>query len=308
MNPQTLKSFLAVARCSSFTRAAEEVMLTQPAVSRQIGQLERELGVVLFERLGRSVQLTDAGRELCRLAEQLLAQTDRTVEVVRRFGSPDHGRLRIGASMTPGYYLLPPILGRFRRAHPDVRMQFSVENSTAIEQRVLNNDLDLGFVGLKPTSAGLVAEPIADDEVVCFGPPDHPLAGRKRVTTDVLDDETWVVRERGSATRRLFEEWYASQGGALCSTIELHSPEVIKALVRFGVGISFMSIHGLRDDLRRGDLTQMSLAGLRLRRKIYLVRHPDKHLSPVIQRFLQLARPLSASPDPNAGSDSRTCV
>ena len=204
MNPELLKSFLAVARNLNFTKAADQLTVTQPAVSRQIRQLEHELGVVLFERLGRSVALTDGGRALVPQAEQLLGQIDRVVEGIQEYRSADRGRLRIGASTTPGYYLLPPIL------------------------------------------------------------------------------------ERGSATRQLFERWMNKASVSLQETIELSSPEAIKALVRAGVGISFMSIYALKEDLRRGHLARLKVSGLRLTRPIYAVRHPDKHMSPAIRNFLAL--------------------
>ncbi|MFQ5591155.1 MAG: LysR family transcriptional regulator [Phycisphaerae bacterium] len=288
MNPELLRSFLAVARCLNFTKAAEELALTQPAVSRQIHQLERELGVVLFERLGRTVQLTDAGRELVSLGEQLLGQVDRVVEAVRRYGSAERGVLRIGASTTPGYYVLPPVLGRFRRAHRGVELQFMVENSSAIERRVLHNELDLGFVGGHPTTDTLQIASIADDELVCFCAPNHPLAGRRRVNARSLGDPTWVVRERGSATRELSEQWLEKAGTRMRKTIELDSPEGIKALVAAGIGISFMSILGVKEELRRGQLERINLSGLRLTRSIYVVRHPDKHVSPVMCGLLEL--------------------
>jgi len=296
MNPELLRSFLTVARCLNFTKAAEQLMLTQPAVSRQIRQLERELGVVLFERLGRTVQLTDAGRELVSLGEQLIGQVDRVAEAVRRFGTTETGLLRVGASTTPGYYLLPPILGRFRRAHPGVELHFTVENSLAIERRILHNELDLGFVGLHPTGGALQVESIADDEIVCFGPDDHSLSTRKRVTPKSLEDQTWVVREKGSATRQLFEQWLNNTGAAMHKTIELDSPEAIKALVREGVGISFISILGITEELRRGQLKRINLPRPRLTRPIYLVRHPDKHISPVIAALLSLLNRSPASP------------
>lgn len=290
MNTGLLKTFLTVARCLHFSKAAEELLLTQPAVSRQIRQLESDLGVVLFERLGRSVLLTDAGRELCSLGESLLGQIDRVREAVRGFGNAERGLLRIGASTTPGYYILPRILGCFRRAHPGVELRFTVENSLTIERRILYNDLDLGFIGTHPAGAVLRAESMAKDEIVCFGPADHPLANRKRVPPTALVKETWLVREEGSATRVAFEKWLRDAGAALRHTIELRSPEAIKAMVREGVGISFMSIMGVQEELHRGQLKQINISGSRLTRAIYLVRHPDKHISPTIREFLALLR------------------
>jgi DNA-binding transcriptional LysR family regulator len=288
VNPALLPTFLAVYRHLNFTRAAEELALTQPAVSRQIRQLEQELDAALFERLGRSVHLTDAGRELAPLAEQLLGQIDRIAESVRRYGSAEQGRLRIGASTTPGYYLLPPLLGRFHCAHPKVELQFAVENSLAIERRIVRNEMDLGFVGAHLTSETLRVDAIGEDEIVCFCGPSHPLSARRRVFARSLVDEIWIVREQGSATRRLFEQWLETAGGKMSRVIELASPEGIKALVRAGIGISFMSIHGLNAELRYGQLKRVNVSGVRLTRPIYLVRHADKHMSPAMSSFLDL--------------------
>ncbi len=286
MNPGLLRSFLAVSRYLNFTRAAEELMLTQPAVSRQVAQLERELGVTLFERLGRSVYLTDSGRRLIPLAEQLLGQMDRVVEAVRGDESGGRGSLRIGASTTPGYYLLPPILGRFHRDYPNVDLEFTVENSLAIERRLMRNELDLGFVGAPAENDALMFEPIAKDEIVCFCGAIHPQGARRRWMPRALADATWIVREHGSATRRLFEQRLAAAGVAMRKLIELNSPEGIKALVRAGVGISFMSVRGIEPELRRGELKRIETRGLRLTRSLHLVRHPDKHVSPAIRAFL----------------------
>lgn len=292
VNPELLRSFLAVTRHLSFTRAAEQRALTQPAVSRQVGQLERELGAVLFERLGRAVHLTDAGRALVPLAEELLGQLDRVVETVRAYGDPAHGQLRIGASTTPGYYLLPPILGRYHAEYPGVELRLVVENTLAIEQRLVHNELDIALVGDRPAHTALRSEPVVEDEIVCFCGPKHPLARRRRIAPGDLRDELWVVRERGSATRQLFERRFVRLGGRMGRTTELSSPEGIKALVGAGIGISFMSAYGLQHEVRERRLHRLDVAGLRLTRPILVVRHADKHLAPPIRGFLQLLADL----------------
>lgn len=297
MNPELLRSFLAVTKHLSFTRAAEERALTQPAISRQVGQLERELATVLFERLGRSVHLTDAGRALVPLAEQLLGQIDRMVESVRRYGRDQGGRLRVGASTTPGYYLLPPILGRFHTDHPHVELWFVVDNTRAIEQRLVRNELDIALVGDRPAHTALRSEPVAEDEIVCFCGPSHSLARRHRIDTGNLRDELWIVREVGSATRQLFERRYGRLGGRLRRTIELSSPEGIKALVGAGIGISFMSAYGLRHEVRERRLHRFSIAGLQLTRPIFVVRHTDKHESPLLTALLKLLTEHTKRPE-----------
>lgn len=290
MNPELLRSFLAVTKHLSFTRGAEERALSQPAISRQIRQLEREIGAVLFERLGRAVHLTDAGRALAPQAEQLLGQIDRMVESVRAHGNGGGGRIRIGASTTPGYYLLPPILGRFHKEYPGVELRLAVENTASIEQRLVRNELDIGLVGDRPVHTALRSEPVAKDEIVCFSGPTHAMARRRSIDASSLRDELWIVRESGSATRQLFERRYARLGGRIGRAIELSSPEGIKALVGAGIGISFMSACGIQHEARERRLHRFSIAGLRLTRPIFAVRHVDKHESPPMTALLGLLR------------------
>ncbi|MEE9294335.1 MAG: LysR substrate-binding domain-containing protein, partial [Phycisphaerae bacterium] len=187
-------------------------------------------------------------------------------------------------------YLLPPVLGRFHAKYPDVELHYTIENSLHIEQKILRNELDLGFLGVHPSHHELVAEKLLDDEVVCFSHASHRLAKRRRIDATILAGETWIIREKGSATRQRFESWLAKAGGTLGSIIELQGPEAVKALVAAGVGISFMSIHGLKREIRRRQFKKLPVTGLRLERPIVLVRHADKHTSPVMETFLMLVR------------------
>ncbi len=280
-----LRTFLAVRKHRNFTRAAEERFLSQPAVSRQVQQLGRELGVSLFEQVGRRVQLTDAGRTLGPLAEELLGNMERVTEAVRRHREAVEGRLRIGASSTPGLYLVPPILGRFHREFPEVELRYTVESSLSIERRLVRNELDLGFMGGRPTTPDLLSRRLADDEIICFCGPSHPLAGQRTVEAASLGERLWVVRGRGSATRSLFEDWLDDAGGALERVIELDSTEAIKRMVEAGVGISFMSRLGLETELQQGRLVRLPVAGLDLVRPLFHVLHARKHPSPVMEAF-----------------------
>ena len=165
MNPEHLRTFLAVQKHLNFTRAAEALFLSQPAVSRQIKQLERRLGVAVFEQIGKSLHLTEAGRILVPEAERLLGNIERVAEVVRRHRSAESGQLRVGASTTPGLYLLPSALGRFHRKYPKVEFHYVVEKSMSIEQRILANELDLGFVGGHITGDNLLLQKVADAQI-----------------------------------------------------------------------------------------------------------------------------------------------
>jgi DNA-binding transcriptional LysR family regulator len=291
MNANHLRTFLAVRKHMNYTRAAEDLFLSQPAVSRQIRQLETDLGLTLFEMVGKTLHLTDAGRALAAKAETLLATLDRMTESMQAFRTPGVGRLRLGASTTPGFFLLPSVVGRFHRRFPDVEIEFRVENSLTIERLLVSNELDLGFVGAHLTHEDLKLDPWREDEIICFAASSHPLASRKRLRIGTLESETWVVRESGSATRRLFDAWLAGQRGRFGPTVEVRCPAVLKALVTAGLGVSFLSIHGVADDLKRRRLKRLPVTGLNLKRTIFSVRHGGKHVSPVMRAFLELARP-----------------
>jgi len=290
MNPVHLRTFLAVRKHLNYTRAAEELFLSQPAVSRQIGQLEQELRIPLFEQIGKRLHLTDAGNTLAREAEKILGAMERAGEVVRAHLSAERGSLRIGASTTPGLYMLPEVMGRFQKRYKTVEFHYAVENSSLIEQKIIGNELDLGFGGARLTNDDLLMEPVGHDEIVCFAGPSHRLAGRKRIDPRSLEREIWVMREKGSATRRLFESWFATIGGRIGRTIEPGSPETVKALVAAGIGFAFMSASGLRDEIRMGRVKKLPVSRLKLGRQIYLVRHKDKHISPAMEAFLEIVK------------------
>jgi len=299
MNPHHLRTFLAVRRHLNYTRAAEEVFLTQPAVSRQVRQLEEKLGVRLFEQIGKSLHLTDAGETLAVEAEKLLGAMERTAEAVRSHRSAERGSIRIGASTTPGFYLLPDLLGQFHRRFPKVALHYTVENSLRIEQMLVRNELDLGFVGASLSSRELELKPLVEDEIVCFTSPSHRLAKVRRIAPSSLEEEMWIIREKGSATRLLFEDWLLSRKGAIRKSIELTCPETCKALVRAGIGISFMSVHGLRAEIRAKYLVKIPVTEMSLKRPIYLAKHSDKRNSPVMESFLaivEIALPKLTTP------------
>jgi DNA-binding transcriptional LysR family regulator len=251
-------------------------------------QLEEELGVRLFEQIGKTLHLTDAGETLAAEAEKLLGAMERTAEAVRSHRSAERGSVRIGASTTPGFYLLPDLLGRFHRRFPKVDLHYTVENSLRIEQMLVRNELDLGFVGAHLSSEELELKPLVEDEIICFTSPSHRLAKVRRIDPSSLEEEMWIIREKGSATRLLFDDWLSSRKGAIRKSIELTCPETCKALVGAGIGISFMSVHGLRSEIGARRLVRIPVTGMSLKRPIFVARHSEKRNSPVMEVFLQV--------------------
>ena len=281
-----LRTFLAVREHGNLSRAADALFVTQPAVSRRIMRLERSLGVALFERMGRALYLTEAGKALARDAATLIGASERLAETVRARQSGEQGCLRIGASTTPGLYLLPDALLRFRARYPKVEVEYSVENSFQIEEKLVRNDLDLAFVGARLTHGALWTRTVFTDEIVFYAASSHPLARRATVHPGDLEREFAIAREPGSATRRLVDPWLRRRRVKLGRTLEIRCPEAAKALVRKGLGWSYMSAAGLSGEDGRG-VQRLRIAGTSLKRPIFLVRHQDKRVSVPMAAFLE---------------------
>jgi len=295
LDTEHLHTFLTVERRGSFTAAATELHLSQPAVSRRMQQLEEELGERLFERLGRNIHLTPAGRTLVGQARLLLGDRNRLLEAVRAHADPDRGVVRLGASTTPGLYLLPPVLDALQRDLPGLHCLYSIDNSEVIKRRVLANELDLGVIGGPVTEGPLVAESIVDDAIVCFARPDHPLASCSEVKAADLLAATWILREPGSATRALFEGWLRHVGGRLKHKVEIRDPEAAKLLVDAGLGLAWGSLLGLGRDLERGRFVALSIPDFTPTRTLSVVHHADKFISPVIGQVLERIAAVGSS-------------
>lgn len=292
LNPALLRTYLSVSRHLSHTRAAEELALSQPAVSRQIQRLEREIGTRLIEQIGKNLHLTPAGEMLVREAERLLGESERIVERVRAQAGPTRGVLRVGASTTPGFHVLPPVIGRFHTEYPDVELHYEVTNTQRIERALLNNDLDLGFVGRQPANADLVSELWIEDEIVAFSSVNHPLAKLESIEPIELARHLAVTREHGSATRELFECELSERGIELTRRLEVQCPELIRTLVASGLGYSYFSRRGLEREPVDPRVRVLSVE-FGLKRPILIVRHKKKHLSPTMEEFLRMARDVT---------------
>lgn len=292
MNPIHLKTFLVVQKHLNYSRAAEELYLSQPAVSRQVKQLENLLGLPLFEQIGKTLHLTDAGRTLVTEAGVLLAGLERVMESVAAHKGLVKGRIRIGASTTPGFYLLPQVIGEFHRQFPEVDIQFAISNSTRLVEKLIRNEIDIGFVGDALAHPDLQHTKLIEDTIVGFVGARHRLARLRTVDPAELKGEVAVFREEGSATRQVYDRWLRRANIQQKRSIQLHCPEAVKMLVASGFGYSFMSIFGLRDQIKAKSLVKLRIPQLELRRPISIVRHKDKHESPTMKAFVKLAERL----------------
>ncbi len=284
-----LSVFLSVARRHSFSRAAEDLFLSQPAVSRHIRQLEAELGVQLFQRLGKRVELTDAGRILADYAQRVSVLTEEVRRVLGELDGLRRGWVRVGASTTPGLYLLPNIVARFQHKYPDVEATLVVANSTAITRQVLNAEVDVGFVGIPTRAPGLQTRPFARDEIVLVVPAGHQLVHNPAAWPDVLSQATLVAREADSGTRQIVEAHLPRLGIKPKRVMELSGCEAVKRAVAAGLGLAFVSRYATTLEIAQGILYTPEIPELCFERDLFVVTRKEARPSAAALAFLSFA-------------------
>lgn len=299
--------FLAVAKAGSFRGAAEAMHLSQPALSQHVAEMEREFGTRLFDRLGRKVALTEAGRVLEEHALRLFATLASARDAVVELGGLKSGSLLIGASTTPGIYVLPGIIAAFQKRHPGVAMTLRIANSALIEDRIRGNELDLGVVGGHPLRLGeeCVAAGLLD-ELVLIVAPEHPWARRREIQPALLAEQRLLTREEGSATRQVTERALQRAGAHIKTSMELGHTEAIKQAVMTGLGIAFVSIHAIRGELAAGRLHALRLRGLRIRRHFHIIHNEARTLSASARAFIESLKTVRVDLRNVPGTPERT--
>jgi DNA-binding transcriptional LysR family regulator len=287
MNLNHLAIFHAVAQERNVSRGAGRLMISQPAASKQLLQLERALGVKLFDRVPKGVRLTEAGELLAGYAARLFAIEAEAEAAMQDLRGLRRGRLRIGASTTLGVYLLPDAFVRFRRAFPQVRSTLEVIGSAAVERRLLEGDLDLGFIESFSGDERLKAVAFHTDQLVPIAPPGHPLARKRRVTPEQFCAEPFVVRDTGSETKSFVERALASKGLTIHPVISLGSTEAIKRAVASGLGVAIVSKLSIGLELETRRLAVLNVAGLSVRRPLYHVVRAGSDPSKAVMEFLK---------------------
>lgn len=292
MADRRLQVFHTVARLLSFTKAAETLHMTQPAVTFQVRQLEEHFNTRLFDRTHNRINLTDAGRQVFAYADRIFELYAAMESSVREITGEIRGTLTIGASTTIAEYMLPPLLGDFKERFPAVTIHLKVANSEGIVSMVENNAIDLGVVEAPVGNKNLVVETCKLDRLVAIVPPDHPLAGRESVDFYTLLQYPFICREEGSGTREVIAdhlELQAGGGAALKVAIELGSPEAVKGAVETGMGVSVVSRTTIQKELRLGTLVAVELDPP-LDRHFSFVHQKQKFRLRVMEELLTLAR------------------
>ena len=297
MSDRRLQVFNTVAKLLSFTKAAEALHMTQPAVTFQIRQLEEQFNTRLFDRTHNRISLTRAGEVVQERAVKIFDLYAEMENAVRELTGEVSGSLIIGASTTIAEYMLPALLGDFKRHHPDIKLYLQVTNTEGIVTMVENNDLDLGVVEAPVANKNLKVEVCRSDGLVAIVPPDHPLAEHETVTIKELMGYPYICREGGSGTRDVILDYLASAGMAsedLDVIMELGNPEAIKGAVEAGMGISIISAATIVKELRLGTLVSIPLDPP-LERPFSFVRQKQKFRQRAMEELLNFARNYCAA-------------
>ena len=308
MTLRQLEVFLAVARAKSFSLAAKKIHSSQPTLSEHISELESELGKQLFLRRGRRrvVTVTEAGRVFEQFAERAVLAVEGARQALADLDGLAHGSLLIGASTTPGLYVLPRIVAAFRAKYPGVDVKLQIANSRAIEERVRERELDLGIVGghgLRPGEECLAAGML--DELVLIVSPDHAWARRRDIAPDALAGEPMLVREEGSATRSVTERALLQAGVKFQPAMELDHTEAIKQGVMAGLGVAFVSVYAVRGETATRRLHALRLRGIRIQRHFHVIHHEARRVTASARAFMELLDQTARSRNSAGRPESR---
>jgi LysR family transcriptional regulator, low CO2-responsive transcriptional regulator len=291
MEIRQLKAFVAIAEARTFTAAAHRIHYTQAALSMQIKQLEKEVGVPLFTRMPRRVVLTEAGERLLERAHHILREHDAALAELAELAGAKHGRLRVGsASGMVSSDSLPLILKKLRKTHPNADVSVSSGTSEELVKKILAGEIDTAFVSLPVEARNVETELLSRDQLVAIASPRHRMAGQKVVSAFALAGEKLILGERGGNTRRLIDEFFAEAGLKPTVAMELSRQQAIKNMVAADMGVGIVPFSVARDDVDKGRLVRWWIEGARINWEMGVARLSGGYLSPVCQSFLDLCR------------------
>jgi len=295
INLNRLRLFLAVVEHGGVRKAAEEISISQPAISQAIQALEGELGVALLERIGRHVRPTAAGVLLNDHGRRIFAETQAARQALDELKGVTSGKLAIGASTTIGIYILPDPLGHFHRRHPAVELSLNIANTQQIVRQLTETRLDLAFVEGPVAVPELAVTSFRKDELVLIAAPGHPLCAQVPVGMPELAEVPFLMREVGSGTREIVERAFARWGIVPNVMMDLGHTEAIKNAVAAGLGVSILSRMTVARDVAEGRLVILPIAAGPIQRDLFVVQRANGHLTPASRAFLDLLTPRHKS-------------
>lgn len=289
MEIRQLKAFIAIAEARTFTAAAQRIHYTQAALSMQIKQLEKEVGLPLFIRMPRRVVLTEAGERLLERARLILREHDAALSEIAELAGAERGRLRLGsASGMVSAEALPAILKQLRKSHPHAEVSVTSGTSEELVKKIHAGEIDMAFVSLPVEARSIETELLSQDQLVAIANPRHPLAGQRVVSAFALAGEKLILSERGGNTRRLIEEFFADAGLKPKVAMELSRQAAIINMVASDMGVGIVPLSTAREDVERGRLVRWWIEGVRINWELGVARLSGGYLSPVCRHFLDL--------------------
>ena len=279
INLHQLHIFRSVAEHGSYSRAAAALYLSQPGVSLQVKSLERSIGLPLFEKVGRTLHLTEAGRELLGYSERIFGLLDETRLVMEELGGGRRGTVKVAASTSAGIYIVPTALGAFHREFSGVKLTLDVLNRFTVQKRLLDNEVDLAVMGLIEDPHDLEVAQFVPNELVVIAAPEHPLSSRTNISLEELTRETFLMREAGSGTRIDTQRLFEARGATLRVGMELRSSGAIKQAVAADLGIAVVPLAAIELELMAGRLCVLNVVGFPVRRYWYIARRAGSHPS-----------------------------
>lgn len=289
MHSYRLQVFHAVATSGSYSRAAREVLhISQPAVTKHVQALEEELGIKLIQRIGKQIELTDAGHLMLDYANQVQALADETRRALLELQDLQRGILRLGASSTPGIYLLPLVLAAFTQQYPGIALDLEIANSEGVIDGVLTRKRDLGVVGITPDRPQLQVQTYCQDTLVLIVPPQHRLATQSAVSLADLTNETWILREAGSASGQVVAHALKAHHATHRHTLILQGSEGVKQAVMAGLGIAMVSRFAITLEVQQGVLRALPVTDLQLERALNIIHRQDVRSPASVRAFLDI--------------------
>ncbi len=280
-----LKVFEATARHGSFTRAAEELYLTQPTVSIQVKQLTKAVGLPLFEQIGKRLYLTEAGQQLLATCQRVFDGLEQFEMAIADLKGMKQGHLRL-AVITTAKYFVPRLLGPFCQRYPGIDISLKVTNHQSIQERMMNNEDDLYIISQAPEQPDLKIYPFLENPLVVIAPKNHPLVGKRNIPIKDLEGEQFIMRETGSGTRQAVQQLLDKHDVSVQVRLELGSNEAIKQAIAGGLGISVLSVHTIISEGTTGEFAILDVEHFPIERHWYVAHLAGKQLSVVTETFL----------------------
>ena len=291
MEIRQLRAFVAIAETKTFTAGAKRVHVTQAAISMQISQLEKEIGLPIFIRTPRQVLLTEAGEVLLGRARKILREHDAAIAQIAELAGAKKGRLRIGSASSN--FLtgnLPKVLNRLKKQFPDAEISVISGTSEALIERILAGEMDVAFVSLPVESQHIQTELLFSDEIVAIAHPSHPLANKKVVSAAALAGEKLILGERGGNTRREFDNFFVAAGVKPNVSMELSRQSSINEMVKNGMGVGIAGVKAVEKDVKEGKLVSWWIEGAQINWELGLAKLRGGYESPIMQQFVKLCR------------------